>query len=254
MIGNIHLSMSTGALMNHGVSGYACTGIPGDFGDQSHGKPWEQSLNDPSVSYSDAQNHLGLLMSSFNEPWQAGNLQDPNMSAQPYRIPIVGPLDAPPPPSIPQIKIATLQFPDHSLHTHPQELPFARIHKDPIVNQVNRQNIGFESGTFTGIHEPVFPSGVISVLPNTVNLQGSTTSTGVHPGSDIAGQTTTGNTSKPDQPIGQQPSQKLPNGLAVGMLQDSEPPPLWASAPPPEPQVLPGEGTQPLHPTNPAWW
>lgn len=246
--------MSTGAIINHGVSGYACTGMPGDFNDQSRGVPWEYALNDPSISYNGAQNHLGLLMSGFNESWQAGNLQDSNMSAQPYRTPIVGPLQAPPPPPIPSTKIALLQFPDHTHQTHPQELPFARIHQDPIMNPIPRQNIGFENGTFTGTHSPIFPTGLISVLPNTANFMGSTTAAGVHPGADKAGQATTGNTAKPDLPLGQTPSQKLPNGLPVGALQDSEPPPLWESAPPPQPQTLPGEGTQPLRPTNPAWW
>jgi hypothetical protein len=251
---NIHLSMSTGAIINHGVSGYACTGIPGDFDDQTQGTPWRPDFNDPSVSYNSAQNHMGVFMSQFNEPWRAGDLQDANMSAQPYRTPIVGPWQAPPPPPIPRSTICKVDFPEHTLHTHPQHLPSSRIHVDPVVRQVNRQNNEFERGTFTGTHAPVFPSGLISVLPNTVNFQGSTASTGVHPGVDVAGQQTTGNTSKPDQPVGQQPSQKLPNGVAVGSLQDSEPPPLWASAPPPDPQVLPGEGTQPLHSTNPPWW
>lgn len=246
--------MSTGAIVNHGVSGYPCTGIPGDYGEQDRGTPWEAIHNDPSISYHNAQNHLGLLMSTFNQPWASGDLQDSNMSAQPYRTPIVGPMLAPPPPQIPKIKIAYLNFPDHTLNTHPQELPSSRIHIDPIVGQISRQNNGFEGGTFTGTHTPMMPGGVISVMPNTVNPMGSQTPAGTHPGADNAGQQITGNTSKPDLNVGQQPNQKLPNGIPVGSLQNSEPPPLWASAPPPDPSVLPGEGTQPLHSTNPAWW
>lgn len=246
--------MSTGAIINHGVSGYACTGIPGDFGDQTQGKPWLLSLNDPSASYLNAQNHLGLLMSGFNESWAAGNLNDSNMSAQPYRTPFVGPLDAHPPPKMPEYKLAVIDTPYKIWGRFPQQLPSSRIHMDHIVPQIARQNEGFENGTITGMHTPMFPGGLVGTTPNTVNFQGSTTGSGVHPGADNAGQQTTGNTSKPDQPVGQQPSQKLPNGLAVGALQDQEPTPLWASAPPPAPPVLPGEGTQPLHSTNPPWW
>lgn len=246
--------MATGQLINHGVSGYACTGIPGDFGAQDRSIPWEASRNDPAISYANSQNHLGLFLQGFNQPWQAGVLGDSNMNAQPYRQPAVGSMEAPAAPSMPTIKIATVNFPDHTLDSHPQELPSSRIHIDPIISQTNRQNIGFEAGSFTGSHDPTFPQGLISVLPNTVQFQGSQTAAGVHPGADNAGQQTTGNTTKPDQPIGQQPANKLPNGLAVGSLQDSEPPPLWASAPPPTPPVLPGEGTQPLRSTNPPWW
>lgn len=246
--------MSTGQMINHGVSGFACTGIPGDFSTQDRGTPWEATHNDPLISYNNAQNHLGLFLQGFNQMWQAGRPGDFNMNAQPYRTPAVGSLEAPAPPVMPKIKIAPLNFPDHTLNTHPQELPSSRIHIDPILAQTARQNLDFEGGTFTGSHTPTFPQGVIDITPNTINFQGSQTAAGVHPGSDNAGQQTTGNTSKPDQPIGQQPSTKLPNGIAVGALQDSEPPPLWASAPPPDPQVLPGEGTQPLHSTNPPWW
>ena len=239
--------------MNHGVSGYACTGIPGDFQEERIGTPWEASPNDPAASYSNAQNHLGLFMSGFNESWQSGALDDPNMSAQPYRTPIVGSFEAPAPPKIADIEICPIDYPEHLGETYPQQLPSSRIHVDPTVQAVDRQNLGFEAGTVAGTHSAMMPHGNVNTQPNSQFFQGSTTVAGVHPNNDIAGQQTTANTGKQEFVQGQAPYQKLPNGITINMLQPQEPPALFQLAPPPDPPVPVG-GTAPLRPTNPARW
>lgn len=193
-------------------------------------------------------------MSTYNEPWQAGVLADPNMSAQPYRAPVVGSIDAPAPPTIPSIKKAPIQYPDHFATTYPQQFPLKTRHSEPILAAVDRQNLSFESAQITGTHDAIFPHGNVNSTPNSAFFQGSMVDTGVHPNNDKAGQDTTGNTSRADFKAGQGPTTKLPNGINIGMLQPNEPPPLYTLAPPPQPQVLPGEGTAPLRPTNPAWW
>lgn len=247
--------MSTGAVLTHGVSGFPTTGVPGDFQDQRRGQPWEQIVNDPITSYLNAQSHIGVLMSNFNEPWTGGMLQEMNWSAQPYRGPIFGePHTAPAPPKKASIKIAAVDYPSHLGVNYDQQLPNARIHTEISLPLTYRQNLVWENGTGNGDNKVFMPQGAIFTDPNSVNFQGGSTSTGVHPQNDIAGQTTTGNTSRTDFRGGQNPYQKLPNGQAVGALQPNEPPALWELAPPPDPQVLPGEGTGALAPTAPRWW
>jgi hypothetical protein len=246
--------MSTGSILNHGVSGYACTGVPGDFQEQTQGNPWRATFNDPIFSYNNAQNHTGIMMSNFNESWNAGILEDANMSAQPYRIPLVGDVDTPPPPKIADIKIVPINYPELIGQTYPQQLPSSRVHEDVMVHVPGRQNLDFEDGSYTGEHKAVAPGGNIPTHPNTQFFQGASTDTGVHPNNDTANQGTTANTTRPDMRQGQQPTQKLPNGMTINVIQPQEPPALWQLAPPPDPPVLPGEGTAPLRPTNPAWW
>lgn len=251
---NLHHSMSTGRILNHGVSGFACTGIPGDFQEGANGYPFVMRQNDPIRSYSNAQNHMGIPLSNFNEPWSAGVLQDWNMSAQPYRTPIVGSTDAKPSPPIPDIPIANINYPDHLGQTYPQQLPSSRIHVEVPLVPTPRQNDTFEEGQVTGEHTSIMPQGNINVQPNSQFFQGASTDTNVHPNNDIANQKTTGNTERNKFSGGQAPYQKLPNGIVINTLQPTEPPPLWTLAPPPDPPVLPGEGTGALRPTNPAWW
>lgn len=246
--------MSTGAILNHGVSGFACTGIAGDFQQPVNGDPFLLRQNDPIRSYANAQNHTGILMSSFNEAWQAGALADGNMSAQPYRTAIVGSLDAPPAPRMPDITVTKIAYPDHLGQTYPQQLPSARIHFDVPVLPVGRQNEDFEAGQATGVHTAVQVHGNVNSTPYSKFFQGASTDPNVHPNNDIANQQTTGNTAKSTFNQGQAPYQKVPAGVVINAMQPQEPPPLWSLAPPPDPQVLPGEGTAPLRPTNPAWW
>lgn len=246
--------MSTGAVLNHGVSGYACTGYPGEFQEGHNGTPWELPRNDTILSYSNTQNHIGAMWSNFNEPWSAGNLADPNMSAQPYRAPVFGPVDTPPPPKMPKLKVASIDYPDHRNDRLAQQLPLARYHMDTSVQAMDRQNLGFEMGAHPGFISPIIPQGNIFTTPNAAFFQGSNTQTGVHPNNDVANQVTAGNTARADFTGGQAPFAKLPAGFSVGQMQPGEPPAMMGLAPPPDPQVLPGEGTAPLHTTNPAWW
>lgn len=248
--------MSTGKVLNHGVSGYATTGIPGDFDDQSRGVPFLAQPNDKILSYANAQSHIGIPMSNFNEPWSGGVLETQNMSAQPYRKAIFGePVPEPFLPNVANVKIAPINYPDHVGQTYPQQLPIARIHTDHILPQVDRQNNGFEVGQQTGVvPNPIMPQANINVQPNSAFFQGASAATGTHPNNDIANQQTVPNTTRPDMRGGQTPYQKLPTGITIGTMQPQEAPPLYALAPPPDPQVLPGEGTAPLKPTNPAWW
>lgn len=251
---NLHQSMSTGRVLTHGVSGFACTGIPGDFQEPVNGDPFVLRQNITMKSYMGAQNHMGLLLSNFNEPWQAGTLQDGTMSAQPYRTPIVGSVEAPPPPPIPEITITDINYPDHIGQTYPQQLPSARIHFDVPLRPTGRQNTDFEAGQETGEHSAMMVHGNVNSTPYSKFFQGASTDNGVHPNNDVANQQTTANTTKTNFTDGQAPYQKLPKGIVINTLQPQEPPPLWSLAPPPDPQVLPGEGTAPLRPTNPAWW
>lgn len=247
--------MSTGAVINHGVSGYACLGRPGDFQDQRRGEPWQQIANDPILSYLDAQSHIGMPMSNFNEPWTGGNLAMFNMSGQPYRTPIFG--ETIPEPSLPNMTsmtITPIEYPSHVGSTFPQQFPIARIHETSRIQIMDRQNVNFERGTGNGDNKMILPHANVNTTPYSTFFQGANASAGTHPNNDVANQQTAPNTTRPDMRGGQAPAQKLPNGQTIGMMQPQEPPPLYELAPPPEPQVLPGEGTAPLRPTNPSWW
>lgn len=246
--------MSTGAVLTHGVSGYPCLGRPGDFQDQLRGEPWENVVNDPISSYLNAQNHIGLMLSNFNEPWSGGVLQELNYNSQPYRTPIVGRLDAPPAPQMETVTVASVNYPSHVGVRSDQQLPNARIHNDVNLPVTYRQNLQWENGMVNGDNKVFMPPTQVPTIPNTQIFQGGITATGVHPNNDKSGQSTTANTTRPDFRGGQGPAQKLPNGMAVASLQPNEPPQLWELAPPPDPQVIPGEGTAPLAPTAPAWW
>jgi hypothetical protein len=245
--------MSTGALLTHGVSGFPCTGVPGDWQDQRRGEPYE-NVSDPIASYMNAQNHIGVPLSNFNEPWTGGVLAMLNYNAQPYRVPFVGPLDAPPGPQKDYDVVAEVNYPSHLGVNGPQELPNARIHNDVNLPTIYRQNLTWENGIVNGDNKVFMPPGNFRNTPNTQNFQGGSTANGVHPNSDVAGQQTAPNTTRPDFKGGQAPFMKLPNGTTISALQPNEPPGLWELAPPPDPQVLPGEGTAPLMPTAPAWW
>lgn len=245
--------MATGAVLTHGVSGYACTGIAGDFQEQRRGEPWENA-SDPIVSYMNAQNHIGVPLSNFNEPWSGGPLQELNFNSQPYRTPIVGSLDAPPGPQKKSITVTSVDYLSFLGRTLPQQLPLATIHNSVRMPSIYEQNLTWERGIENGDKKMFMPQTPVPVIPNMTNFQGSYTPTAVHRNNDIAGQQTAPNTTRPDFTQGQTPFQKLPNGQAIGMLQPNEPPALWELAPPPDPQVLPGEGTGALAPTAPAWW
>jgi len=246
--------MSTGAVLNHGVSGYPCLGVAGEFNEQRRGEPWQVIVNDPIRSYRNAQNHIGIPLSNFNEPWMGGALQEANWSAQPYRVPIFGSSDAPPTPAIPFIPIANIQYPSLIGTTHDQQLPNSRIHSEMAVPHVSQQNRTFENPTMNGDNKVMMNPGNVFVKPNSKFFQGATTSAGTHPQNDVAGQTTTANTVRPEFSQGQTPFQKLPNGMSVSGLQAGEPPSLLDFAPPPDPPVIPQTGTGMLAPTGPAWW
>lgn len=247
--------MSTGATLTHGVSGYQCLGRAGDFQRQKRGEPWEVTVNDPIRSYMNAQSHIGTPLSNFNEPWTGGQLQELNWSSQPYRTAVFGePVVAPPTPEIESIKIAAIDYPSLLGVRYPQQLPSSRIHMDVPVYSADRQNLQWENGIENGDNKVFMPQSIVPTQPNTANFQGSSTATGTHPANDLAGQSTTGNTGRPEFNGGQTPFQKLPTGVTVGSQQGGDAPALWERAPPPDPLVLPGEGTAPLAPTAPAWW
>lgn len=216
-------------------------------------------MNDPIRSYSNAQSHIGIPMSNFNEPWAGGELRDPNFDAAPYRTPVFGePLESPPTPKIASIKISDIQYPEHAGSTHPQQLPSSRVHYGERLPVMGRQNLGGEGVAYnmyhTGDNRMGMPPTPISVEPNTVHFQGSTTAVGVHQNNDTANQETTANMGRTDFRGGQTPFQKLPNGITIGVMQPQDPGLAYSMAPAPDPQVLPGEGTAPLRSTNPAWW
>lgn len=251
--------MSTGAIINHGVSGFPVLGVPGDFQEQRRGEPWEAITNDPIRSYLNAQSHIGFPMSNFNEPWTGGNLQEINWNSQPYRTPVFGePASAPPTPNITNITICPVSNPDKIGQTYPQQYPISRIHEELRVPLGDRQNSGWEGTPFNmyteGDNKIFMARNSVASTPNSVFFQGAQTAAGVHPNNDTANQQTAPNTTRPDMKDGQAPYQKLPNGQTIGMMQPNEPPALYELAPPPDPQVLPGEGTGSLKPTNPAWW
>lgn len=248
--------MSTGAVLNHGVSGFACTGRAGDFQRQRRGEPWENIVNDPIVSYLNAQSHIGIPFNNFNEPWTGGELRDANFGAQPYRKPGFAEDFPPPiPPNEKQaIPVASVQYPSLIGEPFAQQLPYANVHAAVPMRETPRQNLGFMQGSVNGDNKVLMPSVGPVLDPNKKFFQGANTATGVHPNNDKAGQSTAPNTTRADFFQGQAPYQKLPNGQAVGTLQPGEPPGLWAMAPAPEPQVLPEEGTGPLAPTVPGWW
>lgn len=259
--GNLHQrqDMSTGAVINHGVSGFPVLGIAGDFQEQRRGEPWQALVNDPIRSYLNAQSHIGQPLSNFNEPWNGGNLQEINWNGQPYRAPVFGePVVAPPTPNIANVKICPIDYPTHIGQNYPQQLPSARIHEPSRIAQMDRQNTGWEGGPFNmyteGDNKFFMAHSNVQTTPYSAFFQGSNTGTGVHPGADTANQQTAPNTTRPDFKGGQAPTIKLPNGQTIGMMQPQEPPALYELAPPPDPQVIPGEGTAPLRPTNPTWW
>lgn len=251
--------MSTGKVLNHGVSGFACTGVPGDFQDQRRGEPWQDVARDPITSYLTAQSHIGQPMSNFNEPWTGGFLQESNWSAQPYRTPVFGePVPEPSLPNIPSVEVCKVNYPAFIGETFPQELPSSRIHSDVRLPLMDRPNTGWEGGPFNlyseGDNRFLMERTSVQTTPNTTQFQGGQVPTGVHPNSDKAGQQTAPNTTRPEFSQGQTPYQRLPSGMAVGAMQPSEPPALYELAPPPDPPVLPGEGTAPLQSTAPQWW
>lgn len=245
--------MATGAVLTHGVSGFPCTGVPGDWQEQRRGEPWENAA-DPIVSYMNAQNHIGVPLSNFNEPWTGGALQALNYNSQPYRTPIIGPLNAPPGPQKTYETVATVDYPSHLGTTSAQQLPLARIHNDVSMPVIYRQNLVWENGYQNGDNKIFMPPTQIPTKPNSQEFQGGSTAAGVHPNNDKTGQQTAPNTQRTDFRGGQAPFMKLPNGTTIQSLQPNEPPQLWELAPPPDPQVLPGEGTAPLLPTTPRWW
>jgi hypothetical protein len=158
------------------------------------------------------------------------------------------------PHGIKDITITSIDYPEHLGLRYDQQLPLERIHMPIDVPIHSQQNTSWENGGMNGDNKIFMPRTNVNTQPNSLFYQGSNVDTGVHPNSDKAGQATAGNTTRPDFRGGQTPFQKLPNGITIGSMQPNEPPPLWALAPPPEPQVLPGEGTAPLRPTAPAWW
>lgn len=247
--------MATGLQLTHGVSGYQCLGQPGDFQEQRRGEPWQAVVNDPITSYLNAQSHIGMPMSNFNEFWTGGNLREANWDSAPYREPPFGePLFPTNTKEVGAVVVAPIEIPPMGGVASDQQLPSGRIHTEMAIPGVDRQNLTWEMGTMNGDNKMFQPQGQIFTIPDKPNFQGGTTPAGTHPQNDIAGQQTAANTSRPDFSGGQTPYQKLPNGMGVGQMQALEPPPLWASAPPPDPVVLPGEGTAMLAPTAPAWW
>lgn len=247
--------MSTGSVLTHGVSGYPCLGVAGDFNEQERGEPWQVIVNDPIRSYMNAQNHIGIPMSNFNEPWTGGVLQNSNFDAAPYRVPVFSePFVGPPAPAPKTVKLAPADYPFMVGEAFAQQLPQSTIHFDVPMPVLRRQNNNFEAGTANGDNKRFIPNIPTAPSPNARFFQGGTTPTGVHPNNDKAGQQTAPNTTRPDFRGGQTPFQKLPNGTSIGTLQPNEPPQLWELAPPPDPQVRPQEGTGPLLPTVPGWW
>lgn len=244
---------------NHGVSGYPCLGVAGEFQEQRRGEPWEAIINDPIRSYMNAQSHIGIPLSNFNEPWTGGTLQDLNFSSQPYRTAVFGEsAEVPPPSEMGAFKTSDINYPDQVGNVHPQQLPSSRVHNEGRLPLMDRQNLGWEGSAQsmyrTGDNRSVVDPRNVYVQPNVVNFQGASTATGVHPNNDTANQQTAANTSRTDFVGGQGPTSKLPQSITIGSMQPNEPPGLWELAPPPDPPVLPGEGTAPLQPTNPAWW
>jgi len=247
--------MSTGAVLTHGVSGFPTTGVPGDFDVQRRGYPFETPSNDPIRSYYGAQSHVLLPIHNYNEPWRATALDGNNWSMNALREGFYDEtLFMAVPHGIKDQTIATIDYPEHLGIGYEQQLPLQRIHNSIDVPIHNQQNTEWQNGGANGDNKTFMPKTNVNVQPNVKYFQGAYVDQGVHPNSDIAGQQTTANTTRPDFKGGQTPFQKLPNGQTIGMLQPNEPPALWEMAPPPDPQVLPGEGTAPLRPTAPAWW
>lgn len=247
--------MATGLVINHGVSGYPCLGQTGDFQVQGRGQPWENIVNDPIKSYLNAQSHIGNPMSNFNEPWKGGELQDWNFNGQPYRTPVFGEaMTESTANQMSSIQVAKIDYPTHLGLRYDQQLPIGRIHQDVKVPATDRQNLEWEEGMYNGSNQTFMPRTNVNTIPNSKFFQGSQVAAGVHPNNDLSGQATTGNQSRPDYKGPQAPFAKLPNGMTVGQFQQPDAPALWELAPPPDPQVLPGEGTAPLAPTAPAWW
>jgi len=242
-------------VLTHGVSGYPCLGVPGDFNEQRRGEPWQVIVNDPIRSYMNAQNHIGIPMSTFNEPWTGGILQEGNFDSAPYRTPLFSePLVGPPGPTPQTVTVAPISYPSQIGTTFPSQLPVSRIATEVSLPILSRQNNGFENGTGNGDNRVFMPPGQIFVQPNKENFQGASTAPGVHPNNDRAGATTAPNTTRPDMKGGQAPYQKLPNGVSIGALQPADQPQLWDLAPPPDPPIIPQTGTGALAPTTPAWW
>jgi hypothetical protein len=136
----------------------------------------------------------------------------------------------------------------------PQQMPSSTIHSSVRVPIMSDFSVMGDGSVANGDNKVFMSQTPIFTTPDSAYFQGSTVGTGTHPQNDIAGQTTTGNTTRPDFPGGQAPYQKLPNGLSVGALQAGEAPALWEMAPPPDPPVMASGGTGMLQPTAPAWW
>lgn len=248
--------MSTGALLTHGVSGYPCLGVAGEFNEQRRGEPWQVIVNDPIRSYMNAQNHIGIPMSDFNEPWTGGELREGNFDAAPYRVPFFSePFVGPPGPTPRTETIASMNYPNMIGKAFDQQLPRSLIMQNTPLPVMDRQNNGFEVGTGNGDNKVLLPQTPIGLVVNTPDFQGASASTAVHPNNDKAGATTTGNSQRVDFKGGQAPYQKLPGGVSIGGLQPGDTPQLWQLAPPPDPPVLPqGMSVSALAPTTPAWW
>jgi hypothetical protein len=211
-------------------------------------------VNDPIRSYMNAQSHIGIPMSNFNEPWRGGDPQDANWNSQPYRKPVFGEAESAPTPNMESMTVAPVDYPAFTGSALDQQMPSGVVHNRVALPAVDRQNTNWEVGTYNGDNKVFMPQTAIYTNPNTEYFQGATTAPGTHPQNDKAGQQTTANTARADFTSGQAPYQKLPTGRDITSLQPGEPPQLWELAPPPDPQVLPGEGTGMLAPTVPAWW
>jgi hypothetical protein len=247
--------MSTGAALVHGVSGYPCLGVPGDFQDQRRGEPWQVIVNDPIRSYLNAQNHIGIPMSNFNEPWTGGVLQEANFNGAPYRSPFfTEPLVGPPGPAPKFEKITAVNYDPQEMF--PVQLPVAPLapppHQLPVI--MDRQNQQFNAGGFNEDEDGYVPQTTVRMDPYTQHFQGGSVAAGVHPNNDKAGHGFAPNTAHPDFQAGQAPFQKLPAGQTVGAVQPIETPQLWELAPPPDPPVMPTGSTGALQPTAPGWW
>ena len=247
--------MSTGAVLTHGVSGYPCLGVPGDFNEQRRGEPWQVIVNDPIRSYMNAQNHIGVPMSTFNEPWTGGELREANFDSAPYRVPVFSePFVGPPGPKPITKTIAKIDYPNQIGKIFPQEFPRSYIMPDVYLPVLSRQNNGFEAGTGNGDNKVMLPQSSIAVTTNQRDFQSAWTAPAVHPNNDKANAATTPNSQRPDFRGGQAPCQKLPNGVTIGGLQPGDQPQLWELAPPPDPPIIPEGAVGALKPTTPGWW
>ena len=194
-------------------------------------------------------------MSTFNEPWTGGLLQEANFDAAPYRVPFFSePFVGPPGPTPQTTTLAPISYPFEFGRTFPQQLPVSRIATETPLPVLMRQNQTFENGTGNGDNKVFMPQTPVGLVTDAPKFQGSNTSTAVHPNNDKAGATTAPNTTRPDMRGAPPPFTKLPNGAAIAQLQPGDQPQLWDMAPPPDPPIIPQTGTAMLAPTTPAWW